>query len=109
MNKGNYTIEELKDIIISIAKKYQLSRVYLFWSFARGDYDDNSDIDIRIEKGMLTGMFALCGFYAELEAALNRKIDLFTTKNLDAEFLECIRKDEVVLYAICGNKQDEGV
>ena len=48
-----YTIEELKAIIIPIAKKYGIQKVYLFGSIARGDGDENSDIDLRIEKGTL--------------------------------------------------------
>ncbi|MFQ9874224.1 nucleotidyltransferase domain-containing protein [Waltera sp.] len=31
-------------------------------SFARGDFDEQSDIDIRIEKGNLKGMFCLMRF-----------------------------------------------
>lgn len=95
----NYTIDELKNIIAPIARKYQVSQVYLFGSFARGDYDDESDIDIRIEKGNLRGMFALCGFYTEIEDAVERKVDVLTTGSLSEEFLEGIKKDEVMLYA----------
>lgn len=83
-----------------IAQKYQISQVYLFGSFARGDYNDNSDIDIRVEKGKLKGMFALCGFYTEVSEALERKVDVLTTGSLSEEFLESIRKEEVVLYDI---------
>ena len=94
-----YTIDELKNIIAPIAEKYQISQVYLFGSFARGDYDEQSDIDIRIEKGKLKGMFALCGFYTEVSEALERKVDVLTTGSLSDEFLESIRKEEVMLYA----------
>ena len=99
MAAKQYTIDELKKIIVPIAEKYQLSQVYLFGSFARGDYDEESDIDIRIEKGNLKGMFALCGFYTELEESLERKVDVLTTGSLSADFLESIKKDEVILYA----------
>jgi len=46
-----YSLEELKEIIVPIAEKYHISKVYLFGSFARGDYNEQSDIDLRIEKG----------------------------------------------------------
>ncbi len=94
-----YSIDELKQIIAPIAKKYQLANVYLFGSFARGDYDEQSDIDLRIEKGNMKGMFALCGFYTEVSEALERKVDVLTTGSLEEPFLEEIRKDEVTLYA----------
>lgn len=46
-----YTIEELKNIISPIAKKYRILHVYLFGSYAHGDFNTQSDIDLRIEKG----------------------------------------------------------
>lgn len=99
METKRYTIDELKRIITPIAEKYQIAQVYLFGSFARGDFDEESDIDIRIEKGNLRGMFALCEFYTEVSEALERKVDVLTTGSLSDEFLESIREDEVMLYA----------
>ncbi len=94
-----YSIEELKEIITPIAEKYQISKVYLFGSFARVDYNEQSDIDLRIEKGKLRGMFALCGFYTEVEEALQMKVDVVTTGSLEDDFLREIEKVEVMLYA----------
>lgn len=99
MNEKRYSIEELKEIIAPIAKKYHISKVYLFGSFARGDYNELSDVDLRIEKGQLKGMFALCGFYTEVEDALQMKVDILTTGSLDSNFMREIAKDEVMLYA----------
>lgn len=99
MVQERYSIEELKEVIIPIAEKYHISKVYLFGSFARGDYNEQSDIDLRIEKGELKGMFALCGFYTEVEEALQMKVDVVTTGSLDEEFLKAIKEEEVTLYA----------
>lgn len=107
MEAKTYTVDEIKDIITPIAEKYRIARVYLFGSFARGDYNEQSDIDIRIEKGKLKGMFALCGFYTEVSEALKRRVDVFTTGSLSEEFLEKIKKDEIMLYEtffVAGNK-----
>ena len=61
-----YTIEDLKTIIGPIARKYGVKGIYLFGSYARGDANENSDVDLRIDKGSLKGLFALCGLYTEL-------------------------------------------
>ena len=98
MMPKTYTIEELKSVVSPIAEKYRISRVYLFGSFARGDYHELSDIDLRIEKGNLKGLFALCGFYTELSEVLERKVEVHTTGSLTQEFLERIKKDEILLY-----------
>ncbi len=92
-------IEELKGRIVPIAKKYGIAKVYLFGSFARGDYHENSDIDLRIEKGCLKGLIALGGFCEEVESALERSVDVLTTGSLEDDFLEKIKQDEVLLYA----------
>lgn len=92
------TIEEIQRAVEPIAKKYGVERVYLFGSHARGDANESSDVDLRIDKGNLRGMFALCGLYTELEAALKSKVDVLTTGSLDDEFLNRIKKEEVLLY-----------
>jgi hypothetical protein len=98
MEKKVYTPDELKSIVAPIARKYEVAQVYLFGSFARGDYDEDSDIDFRIEKGNLKGLFALCGLYTELSEALERKVDVLTTGSLSDEFLENIKEDEILIY-----------
>lgn len=98
MEVRKYTVEEMKEIIEPIARKYGVERVYLFGSYAREDAKESSDLDLRIDKGSLRGMFALCGLYTELEEALRVRIDLLTTGSLDESFLRRIRKDEVILY-----------
>ncbi|NLC74318.1 MAG: nucleotidyltransferase [Clostridiales bacterium] len=99
MRAKKYTVEDLQRIIAPIAKKYQISAVYLFGSYARGDNDNESDIDLRIDKGQLKGLFALGGFYNDVQEALGMDIDVVTTGGLDDDFLNSIRKDEVQLYA----------
>jgi predicted nucleotidyltransferase len=93
-----YSIEEIKTIVEPIARKYGVERVYLFGSYARGDVTENSDVDLRIDKGSLKGLFALCGLYAEIEEALQMKVDILTTGSLEDGFLRKIQKEEVLLY-----------
>ena len=44
-----YSLGELKRIIEPIASKYDISLVYLFGSYARGEATDSSDVDILID------------------------------------------------------------
>lgn len=99
MESKQYSIEDLRKIIHPIAEKYHVSKVFLFGSFARGDNHENSDVDLRIDKGDLKGMFALCGLYTEIEEALQMKVDIITTGSLEEDFLRKIEKEEVLLYA----------
>ena len=99
MAVNKYTIEEIKSIVEPIARKYGVARVYLFGSYARGDATENSDVDLRVDKGALKGMFALCGLYTEVDEELQTKGDVLTTGSFDEEFLRKIQKEEVLLYA----------
>ena len=98
MAGDKYTVEEIKTTVEPIARKYGVERVYLFGSYARGDVNENSDVDFRIDKGSLKGMFALCGLYTEIEEALQMKVDILTTGSLEDDFLRKIQKEEVLLY-----------
>jgi uncharacterized protein len=55
------------DLALAINDKSPVEHVYLFDSYARGEATANSDVDLRVDKGSLEGMFALCGLYTEIE------------------------------------------
>ena len=93
-----YAVDELKTIISPIAARYGVVRVFLFGSYARGQAREDSDIDLRIDKGAVKGLFALGALYSDLEEQLGKKLDLLTTGSLDQQFLSHIAKEEVLLY-----------
>jgi uncharacterized protein len=98
MPTKKYSIDEIRTIIAPIAERYGVKSVYLFGSYARGDATDNSDMDLRVDKGVLKGLFALSGLYTEIQKALQIKVDLLTTRSLDDDFLRKIQKEEILLY-----------
>ena len=51
--KPKYDLEELKRLIIPVVSKYEVDRVFVFGSYARGDADGSSDIDLRIDADRL--------------------------------------------------------
>ncbi len=101
-----YTIDEIKDIVTPIAIRHRVTKMYLFGSYARGEADAKSDIDIRIDATNLRTLFALGGLYADLEEALNKSLDLVTTESLRAnindpltrKLIRNIKKDERLIY-----------
>ena len=57
-----YSVGDLRAIIAPIAARHGVDRVYLFGSYARGEATENSDVDLRVDKGSLRGMFSgICG------------------------------------------------
>lgn len=94
-----YTIDEIRNVVAPIAKAYDVDRVYLFGSYARGEATPKSDVDLRIDKGRLRGLFTLGAMYADLEEGLGKKLDLLTTGSLDQKFLKQISGEEILIYA----------
>lgn len=104
-----YTIDAIRDCITPIAKKYGLSAVYLFGSYARGTATETSDIDLLIDTAGtdIKSLFDLAAVYCELEEALNKQIDLITVSSLkqpiqrpsEATFRANVIKERVSLYA----------
>ena len=93
-----YTIAEIQQLILPIAQRYGVKRVFLFGSYARGDATPGSDIDLRIDSGSIRGYFKLAGFYREIEEALATPVDVLTTGSLSENFLSRIAHEEVILY-----------
>ena len=93
-----YQIDEIKDIVAPIAQRYGAERIYLFGSYARGNASPDSDIDLRIDKGKIRGMFALSGLRIALLEKLQKNVDLLTTGSLDDDFLNEIKSEEVLIY-----------
>lgn len=93
-----YTLEEIRDKSVPIAVKYGIQRMGLFGSYARGDQDEDSDLDFLVTKGKMQGLIQYMGFVRDLEEVFGCHVDVVTDGIDDKEFLETIRKDEVLLY-----------
>ena len=95
-----YSIDELRRRIAPIAGQYGVKRVSLFGSYSRGCATADSDVDLLIEKGRSLTLFELSAMRLSMQDALALPVDIVTTAGSDREFLQAIKEDEVLLYAI---------
>lgn len=60
-----YTIDDLQRIIAPIAEQYGLRAVYVFGSYARGEANADSDIDLLVDLAgtNIRSLFALGSVY----------------------------------------------
>lgn len=101
-----YTVDEIRNIVAPIAKRHRVTKMYLFGSYARGEADGASDIDLRVDAEHLTDLFVLGSLYSELESALNKSLDLITTQSLrqnindplTRKLIRNMRRDERLIY-----------
>lgn len=81
--------------ICSLAEKYNIEKVILFGSRARGDYRRASDIDLAVFGGNIT-RFALD---VEEETSTPLKYDVVDLgRNVQEELLKSIRQEGKILY-----------
>ena len=78
-----------------MAEQYNLRRVILFGSRARGDFTERSDIDLAVSGGN-TSAFALA---VDEETDTLLKYDIVNLdRPVDTALLDNIRKDGIILY-----------
>lgn len=103
-----YTLDELRNRIAPVAQKYRLRSVYLFGSYARNEANENSDVDLLIDRdgSIIRGMFDMGGLYNDLRESVGKEIDLVTMQTLDQPstqqrtpwFVENLRGEMIKLY-----------
>ena len=100
-----YTLDEIAERIAPVAKKYNIPKVYIFGSYARGEANPDSDVDLMIEVGNLRGLEVI-GVLEEFKNALNKPVDLITTRSLTQEraqkyskvFIDNLENDRRLIY-----------
>ena len=99
MQKPVFTMEHIVAKVKPLADKYRVKEIYLFGSYARGEADENSDLDFWVyggEKFKRTMIFALA---EDLRETLEKKVDVFEIDevNPDSNFYKTIMKEKVLV------------
>ncbi len=85
------SIEEItskKNEIAQIAKRYGASNIRVFGSVARGNADDESDVDFLVDLEKGRSLLDLGGLLIDLQALLGRRVDVVTEKGLKPRIRE---------------------
>ena len=88
LSAGNieHILRNLKPIL---SDRFEVERIGYFGSFARGDQDDTSDIDIIVEFRRPLG-WAFFDLQELLEKEVQRKVDLVSSKALKKQLRDKI-------------------
>ena len=92
----NLTKEEQQKLI-DICKRNSISYCALFGSFARGDADAESDLDLLVRFSKPIG-WRFYGIADEIESSLGRKADLATERMLNRHIRPSVMNDLKVIY-----------
>ncbi|MDE3142732.1 MAG: nucleotidyltransferase family protein [Bacteroidota bacterium] len=75
-----------------LEKKYPIVELGLFGSYARGDYNEQSDIDILVDFNGRIGIDFI-GLAQELEDTFQTKIDVISRKGIQPKYLPFVEKN----------------
>ena len=89
------TIEEM---VQRIAELFSPERIILFGSHARGQAQEDSDIDLLVEFSVPVGYFDLIGMEQGLEKSLGKRVDLVTPESLSKFFRADVLREAEPIY-----------
>jgi len=91
--------ETIKQIIVEYFKTQPVLKVWLFGSFARGEESPLSDIDILVQyaEGGIS-LLKHCAMINDLEALLDRSVDLIEDGTLLPFAVESANRDKILIY-----------
>lgn len=87
-----------KEKIVEICRRNDIEFCAVFGSFARGEADETSDIDLLVRFSKPIGLFGFVGIEQELAEALGRKVDLATDKMIGKYIRESVMRDLKIIY-----------
>jgi predicted nucleotidyltransferase len=79
-------IKAQRDIMLDIAGRHGATNLRLFGSVARGEERPDSDVDLLIDLSPDRGFGDYLGLAEELEALLQRRVDLVLSRSLSPHF-----------------------
>ncbi len=99
-----YTVNEIKDRAVTVAKKYNIKEMYLFGSYARNEAKENSDIDLAVDTESIHGLLQLNSLRFEMQDAFTVPVDVLTLRSIDSEKNNPIKReffDNFVRERVC--------
>ncbi|QWC00137.1 helix-turn-helix domain-containing protein [Mycoplasmatota bacterium] len=78
---GVYEVDQIKDLLLPLSLKYDIHKIILFGSYAKGKPDPLSDIDLAID-GTINGL-TFFGLLEEINQLFVKDVDLIHLKEVE--------------------------
>lgn len=88
-------MELIKRRILPVLKEHKITKAGIFGSYARGEQNKKSDVDILIEVGDDLGLIGFISLKMLIEKAISKKIDLVEYDAIRKELREVILNEEI--------------
>src|SRR5258708_16664720 len=96
-------LDQRKSEIAAICRRHRVAELAVFGSAARGEFRSDSDIDFLVEfvPGTPIGLLELGRLQTELEAALQRRVDLVSKRAFKPSLRETVLQQAQPVYWGC--------
>jgi len=92
----NLAVADIKSYVAQVAKLYDVKKVSLFGSYASGEQNKKSDIDLLVEFGDSATYLTVFGFQHDIENKVGKEVDVIPAPIPTDSFLEIGK--EILLY-----------
>ncbi|OGK14320.1 hypothetical protein A3A93_03240 [Candidatus Roizmanbacteria bacterium RIFCSPLOWO2_01_FULL_38_12] len=93
------TIDQIKQQVVSVCKKYNCKKIAVFGSYAKGTArEESSDIDLLVYPPSKLGLIRFASMKLDLEKALQKKVDLITYRSISPYMKDSILNSAYTLY-----------
>ena len=89
--------QQQENIIRAVIQRIKPTLVGVFGSYARGEENEKSDLDILIDFKIEVDLLELIGLEQELSEILGIKVDLITLRSVNASLKPYIESDLIRL------------
>lgn len=96
MNLPDELLQKRADIL-RIAKRHGAGNVRVFGSMARGDADDQSDLDLLVEMREGSSLLDHAALWLELQEIFTRKVDVVSENGIKERIRDRVLREAVPL------------
>jgi len=93
----NMELEEIRNIVAPLLKRYNVKRAAIFDSYVRGEQKEDNDLDILVEFEGKKSLLDLAGLKIKLEEVLGRKVNVLTYNFLHPLLRDRILQEQKVI------------
>jgi predicted nucleotidyltransferase len=93
------TVQQIKDIVSSYFKDKPVEEVYLFGSYAKGEANEESDVDLGVVlKETRMSLWQYAGMALALEEELKKKVDMVEINLMHSWVKRSFEKEKMQIY-----------
>jgi hypothetical protein len=94
---SDFLLQEYRAEILRLALRHGASDLRVFGSLARGEGDEDSDLDLLVTLGAGRSLLDLIGLKQELEDLVHRPVDVVTEQALSPYLRERVLSEAIPL------------